>query len=591
MEHSDNIEGGKFSLLDNNSLGNENELSASTISTNDKSECSSFDTNYPGNYKDETPEPEGGYKPVGIDFPNPFLLVCFFDPDIANGIMTLYPWQMEINELLGTVKPTAKSPFKYCLLASNGSGKDKFVIAPFAVWFMLTKVRSRTIITTSSGTQLTSQTEPYIKDLCEKVNKFFGQEVFRIRQRFIKCMLTGSEVRMFATDEKGKAEGYHPIDANSEMAIIVNEWKSVKEEITEALRRCTGFNYWLGVSSAGEPKGALYRAYTDTDLGFTTKQVTTYDCPHQSESELASDKKQDGEHSAFFRSKHLSEFTSISSRSVIPMELVNDTLKNPPLFTIAQWSMRIGLDLAAGGDENALCFLKGNKVHKEYYFRSVDTTETVKRIHEILKAEKIDKKHQYLYADDGGVGRPILDMLAKVELGYGYTINRILNQSPALGDKKRYGNRGAENWWRVFRIIEERYFDLNGLSTKTIEQLYTRNYKQSLLGQKIYLESKKEAKAHGRLSPDRADAFILAFTGLTVENFQEAVDTKKITYKTRHDTEKDKRPRDMMKSLTEVAEFYDNKVTFAEYGEVSATRNSTTRKRVYTSLRAAMRSH
>src|SRR5204863_301163 len=157
-------------------------------------------------------------------------------------------------------KPTSQHPYKFVLIGNNGSGKDKFIIAPFAIWFTLTKIRSRVIITTASGTQLTSQTEPYIKDLCEKVNSFFGTEIYRIRQRYIKCLLTGSEIRLFATDEKGRAEGYHPMDTDSEMAIIVNEWKSVDDEITKALRRCTGFNYWLGISSAGEDSGAFYRA-------------------------------------------------------------------------------------------------------------------------------------------------------------------------------------------------------------------------------------------------------------------------------------------------------------------------------------------
>lgn len=560
-------------------------------SSNEASQDSSpeFDVNYPGHVKDETPEPEGGYKPVGMEFPNPYMLVCFFDPDIADGHTTLYPWQMEINELLGTVKPDQQNPFKFCLLASNGSGKDKFIIAPFVVWFMLTKVRSRTIVTTSSGTQLTSQTEPYIKDLCEKVNSFFGYEVFRIRQRYIKCMLTGSEVRLFATDEKGKAEGYHPIDSKSEMAIIVNEWKSVKEEITEALKRCTGFNYWLGVSSAGEPKGALYKAYTKPTMGYTVRRITTYDCPHQSQSELQCDKEDYTESSAYFRSKHLSLFTSLSTLSVISMELVNNLIENPPLFTIDSWPVRVGIDLAAGGDENAICILNGNRITKEYYFRSVDTTQTARRIAKILEDEKISKTHTHIYADDGGVGKAILDMLAGDMLPcFGYNINRILNQSPALGDSKRFGNRGAENWWRVYRILEEKFVDLRGISQLTQEQLYTRNYKQSALGQKIYLESKKEAKSHGRLSPDRADAFILAFTGLTYQDFKNAVSDGKVSFKTRHDQTTDKRPRVLLQNPQAVAEYYENKVTFAEYGEVQNKATKFIKPRIYNSLKKAM---
>src|SRR5690606_11698247 len=96
----------------------------------------------------------------------------------------------------------------------------------------------------------------------------------------------------------------------------------------------------------------------------------------------------------------------------------------------------------------------------------------------------------------------------------GWHINRVLNQSAAI-NKKNYGNKGAENWYRVKRIFEEGFFDVRSVSSITQEQLYNRRYKQALTGQRIFLESKKEAKANGRPSPDRADALILCFTGLT----------------------------------------------------------------------------
>lgn len=462
-----------------------------------------------------------------LNFDHPFQLVSFYDKDIADGHVTLYKWQLDVNKELADAKPTSQKPCKYCLLANNGSGKDKFVIAPFVVWFALTKIRSRCIITTSSGNQLTSQTEPYIVDLCKKVNEFHGVEIFRIRQRFIKCLLSGSEIRLFATDESGKAEGYHPIDALSEMAIVVNEGKSVTEDIHRALRRCTGYNYWLEVSSAGEPKGYLYMAFTKAALNFRTKRVTTYECPHISKDEITSDIILDGEQSAWFRSKHLSLFTSIGGQSIIPLELVNELMAHPPTFTYKDWPIRVGIDLAAGGDETVVCLTQGNKCIKEYAFREIDTNITANRIADFLKDNLIPKTHPYIYADDGGVGRGIIFNL----LHKGWAINKIMNQWSALGDKKQFGNRGAENWYRVKRIIEERYFDLTGLSDKTREQLYNRNIKQSLTGGKMYLEDKKEARAHGRPSPDRADAFILSLTGLTVADFSSAPQVEKVVDK------------------------------------------------------------
>jgi hypothetical protein len=447
-----------------------------------------------------------------INFPNAAVLLAFYNEDIAAQKITLHKWQVKIHEDLVEAKGTQTTPHKFCLVTCNGSGKDAFIIAPWAIFFALCKRRSRTIITSSSGTQLSSQTEGYIRDLAERVNKFHGEEIFRIRQRFIFCKLSGSEIRLFATDEKGRAEGYHPIEPNAEMCIIVNEGKTVSEEIHGALRRCTGYNYWLEVSSPGEPYGFFFNSFKHWKH---VVRVTTFDCPHLPKEEVEYDKMELGEHSALFRSKHLALFTTIGGNTIIPMEVVNSCLESPPKFTYSTWTKkRVGLDIAAGGDENALCVTLENKVLKELQFREVDTEITADRIDRFLKDEKVVNGVDEIYADDGGVGHAVIDKLVRK----GWNINRVLNQW-ASTNKRMYGNKGAELWYRVKRILEESLFDITKLSKTTIEQLTTRQYKQQGLGGRIFLESKKDAKACGRPSPDRADAFILTFCGLSLDDF------------------------------------------------------------------------
>lgn len=477
---------------------------------------------YPGDLNnDSRPSENSQYKT--LEFADCSQLVSFFDKDLRDGTVlpdgsraSLHPWQVEVAEDLAFAKPNQQHPHKFCLCAANGSGKDKYVIAPFCIWFALTKVRSRTIITSSSGVQLSSQTESYIKDLAEKVNTYFNEEVFKIRQRYIYCNWSGSEIRLFATDEKGKAEGYHPWDLTSEMAIIVNEGKTVTDEIHNALRRCTGYNYWLEVSTPGEPLGFFYNAFTSWKF---TRHVTSYDCPHLSKDELEADKIELGEESAHFRSKHLALFTSLGGETIIPAELINKIVKSPPsnVYKLKR-GKSIGIDIAAGGDENAICIVEGNKCLKEYSFREADTTITTQRIIHILEENNIPKDYAHIYCDHGGISKGVADQLREKK----WNINGIHNQWPALGDKKQYGNRGAENWYRVKRLFEELVFDASTLGVTTRKQLASRHYKQGLVGSRILLERKKDAKAHGRLSPDRADAFILSLTGLTIEDFLKA---------------------------------------------------------------------
>lgn len=529
---------------------------------------------YPGDISEAIPSLRG--KLQCLDFESPALMLATFNEHIRSKTVVLHKWQVDMLEELGLAKPTQAKPIKYCLVAANGSGKDAFIVAPFAVWFILCKIQSRVILTSSSGTQLTAQTETYIRDLAELINNVMGQEIFRIRQRYIKCRLSGSEIRMFATDEKGKAEGYHPMVPNAEMAIVVNEGKSVTEDIHSALRRCTGYNYWLEVSTPGEPTGFFYNAATSWKL---SRRVTSYDCAHLSEDEREEDKRQLGEHSALFRSKHLALFTSIGGEVIITQELIDKLRATRPLFSIVGWKDKVGIDLAAGGDENCVYIRNGLSIKHFLSFRETDTTLTADKI-EMFLLGKVPKDYDFIFADDGGVGHAIIDTLVR----RGWNIKRVLNQHAAI-NKRNFGNKGAENWYRVKRIFEEGFFDLESLPDKeaknnTLHQLINRKYKQQLLGARIFLESKKEAKAHGRPSPDRADALILTYTGETLDDFLKAKTINKPYVNPLSQRSKETR----YSSLQEAHDKYTDEVT---YGKFNAKGKSLS-KRLHGSLKQAM---
>lgn len=468
-----------------------------------------------------------------IDFEDPAELVSFFNEDINNGLVTLHPWQVDQLEELAAARPNSQHPFKFALCAANGSGKDKFVIAPFSVWFILTKIRSRVLITSSSGVQLTNQTEKYIRDLATSINvwhfKNYGSEIFDIKQRHIECKLSGSLIEMFATDEEGKAEGYHPLEPNSEFAIIVNEAKSVSPEIFRALRRCTGFNYWINVSTPGEPHGDFYKSFLNWP---NKRRVTFFDCPHLSRQEFEEERLELGEHNPLFRSKWLALFTTIGGNFVVnqmAMEKLERLLKAKAIAEKFQsWPTRIGVDLAAGGDENVISVWRGNKQIDQLCFREIDTTKAADRIATYLE-KYVHKNHEHIFADDGGIGHAVIDMLVRK----GWAIRRVKNNY-AAHNKKDYKNRGAELWAKFARFIEEGVI-IPIWDSRLIEQISTRRYKGKEGGvDKMQLESKAEAKADGLASPDRADAAVLAFTDVSIRSLLEAeVDVKAEELKTR----------------------------------------------------------
>ena len=308
------------------------------------------------------------------------------------------------------------------------------------------------------------------------------------------------------------------MEPDSEMAIVVNEAKSVKPEIFRALRRCTGFNYWLNVSTPGEPVGDFY---TSCQM-WNTRKITYYDCPHQSPTEFEEDKVVLGEHSPLFRSKWLAEFTFVGGKYVVNqerLERVRRLAKNDEIPLLRQNEpLRIGLDIAlsSNGDETTVVGIRGNKMTHLEVWREQDATKLADKIELYwLMRLRIKKDHGYINADDGGVGRAVIDILRK----RGRIISRVLNQSPAL-NTAQFRNRGAELWYKFARFIEEGLLILID-DDKLYKQIASRKYKEEkgAAVDKLTLQNKKEMKAEGLPSPDRADALVLAVKDYNLNDY------------------------------------------------------------------------
>lgn len=449
-----------------------------------------------------------------FDIPNPVYLMAVFNDAIRSGRATLYPWQVEAHkEFSKPVRTGTDDYVRMCICANNGAGKSQFIVAPCAVWAGMTGVRTQVVITSASGNQIDNQVGRAIDALCREVNRKFGYEVWKLNYRKYTCVKTGSIIDLYATDEAGRAEGYHPIDIGGKFVIIVDEAKSIHEDIFKALSRCTGCTHRLDVSSPGPASGYFYDMCTSGRVWF--KQVTYSDCPrHITSREVDEARITFGENSAFFRSAFLAEFTSLGEQVVITLDNIKqlfslkkkEALKDCPSYLSGQLCAGLDLSATAGGDESVLVVFDGCKQIALETFRFDDTTLNADHCVSLFRKYKLSG--EMIYADDGGVGKGILDYIRRV---HGYEVNRCLNQHKAY-NTSLYGNRGAEMWFSLARWIQEGYLDLID-DDKTKQQLAFRYYTQHQLNAKIVLESKKEARAKGHKSPDRADAVALAFSG------------------------------------------------------------------------------
>lgn len=493
-----------------------------------------LDLSYPPDSSDlKAPEKKEEYKP--LSFVSAADLLLYFDPNLNTGASVLYPWQLETLDFLSAPNYTKERPLYFHLRAVNGSGKDAFVIAPFSIWHAACKIRSRVIITSSSFKQLHTQTESYIRQYANAINKNLGYKFFIIKRQHIICPYTGSEIIMFVTDEEGNVEGYHPFPdyPNAEMVIITNESKSISDKTFAALRRCNGFNRWVEVSSPGPKSGSFYRNCCNSikhpepyrpDKRYQ-RLVTVFDCPHisKTEVEFARLEMEDW----LFRNIFLGEFCDETEQVVITSEKLEALKMGNVSWNRSVEDLAGGLDLSLGGDETVLATRRGNKLSSLDIWRIKDSNVLEFEIDSKLKDRGYIKGVTPIYTDVGGLGKPIFQHLQAL----GWNVVGILNNRSARL-KQVYLNGGTEDWFNLKSLVVKKSIILLD-DSKLLKQLGSRKYiyRES----KIKLEDKKECDE----SPDRADAVVLCFLDFTppiegaVKDYQEKLKDKVVNRATR----------------------------------------------------------
>jgi hypothetical protein len=473
----------------------------------------------------------------GVDVANPvelLLLLGEITLDVNNtNLPHLHDWQIRFMLDFADSRHTKESPFQAIAQACNSSGKDKYIIATCAVWICMRYKECYCPITSSSGDQLDKQTCTHLDRICNKVNAIFGK-VWKLNYRHYEFLHEGdmgqpapSVITCFATDEAGRAEGYHPVEQGRRMALFTSETKSIPSDITDALERCTGFTHRVDASSPGAATGYFYntcmsalpREEIDDIKGLSSTQVilykvTAYDCSHitPSEIERIASKLPGGKNNQVFRSSVMAEFGSTEEMVVIPSTFVWRAVEDLPkrkgefgITHIPEPYNEAGLDLSDGGAETVLAVRNGNKLLAIEAFKFDDTEDTIDYLQKLFEKHSLNHKDALIRGDYCGLGGPMLRALKRK----GWSNIRFVDSRNKAMEPKTYSNRGTELFFNTRELFQNK--DLIIFYDKLlIDQLCTRYYK--IRDGKIHqLLTKLEQKAKGFPSPDRADAFNLAF--------------------------------------------------------------------------------
>ena len=324
---------------------------------------------------------------------------------------------------------------------------------------------------------------------------------------------------LFATDEPGKAEGYHPADAGKRMAIFTSETKSIPDEITEALERCTGFTHRVDASSPGLPAGYFYNtcisgiardSVSDIKSLASTQilkyHITAYQCNHitPSEIERIASKLPGGKNNVIFKSSVLAEFGSTDEMVVIPSSMVWRAIKSE-IAWLREPHNTGGLDLSDGGAETVLIVRNGNKHIATEAFRFDNTEDTITYLEELFYRHDLNHQEALVFADCCGIGKPMLNSLKRK----GWSNIRYVDSRHKASENRVYTNRATELFFNVRKLLERNELIIQN-DKLLVTQLSTRYYKINTSNIHALL-TKLEQRSRGYPSPDRADAFNLAF--------------------------------------------------------------------------------
>lgn len=268
-----------------------------------------------------------------------------------------YDWQATIltwfeRANIETVLGTVATP--------NESGKSSLVIPCLVLWWLAMHELGKVVVTTKSGLQLESQILPAIR---RHASKFEGW-IFNERRIVTP---TGGEAVFFTTDEATRAEGHHPLvdKLTGPVLIIIDEAKSVDEEIFSAIDRC-GFSALLYTSSPGRMAGRFYDSHYKQGSGFRRMRVGLKDCPHIEQSKIDRIIEEHGPDSPFTRSTLHGEFMEAEGELRFNREGLDKIRQGAEVFD-RTWRRRAaedpnlsligGLEVQPQGYQNAITWI------------------------------------------------------------------------------------------------------------------------------------------------------------------------------------------------------------------------------------------
>lgn len=410
------------------------------------------------------------------------------------------PWQKEVLDTISTGER------QISIRSGHGVGKTT-LLAWTAIWFLMTRLHSKVVITAPTSSQLMDALLPEMKAWINKMPRQM-RDYLNVKQDRIE--LVAAPERNFISARTSRAEQPDALQGvHSRWTLLLcDEASGIPDAVFDASGGSMSSEN-AQMILAGNPvrsQGLFWKTHTLLQDRWKTFHVSCLDSPRVTQDYIDEKRLEYGEDSNAFRVRVLGEFPLADDDTVIPIELI-DTAVGRDIDLDPEAEVIWGLDVARfGSDRSALCKRAGRVVTEpvQLFSGSHDLMAITGFVKAAYDAAPYDRRPSEIMVDAIGVGGGVCDRL--IELGLPAR-SIMVSEVSSLGTN--YHRLRDELWFKAKEWLAGRDVRLPTDATLTHELAIPRfNYTSS---GKLKVESKEEMRRRGNRSPDAADAFVLTF--------------------------------------------------------------------------------
>tara|TARA_Y100000310_G_scaffold205108_1_gene205419 strand:+ start:6744 stop:8150 length:1407 start_codon:yes stop_codon:yes gene_type:complete len=435
---------------------------------------------------------------------NPFLKLMkryHRDPvKFAREVIGMDPddWQCELLEAVAN--PEIR---RVTCRSGHGVGKSS-AVAMAAIWHVLMRVPSKTVVTAPTSAQLFDACFAEMKNIAKRLKPPFD-DLLEIKSDRIELKSSPESTFISCrTSRQEQPEALAGVHSPSTL-LLADESSGIPESVFEAASGSMSGIHATTVLTGNPTRntGFFYDTHNRLKENWYTMHVSCIDSKRVSDDFVNDMKNRYGEDSPAYHVRVLGNFPPSESDTVIPVALIDHAMKNDIKVhedTVSIWALDVARQ---GNDSSVLCKRQGPVIHPLTVWNNLDLMQLSGAVKAEYDAMSSSKKPVEIIVDSVGLGAGVLDRLRELGLPA-----RGLNVSERSMQKETYINLRAELWFKCKAWLE-------GMDVKIPHddrlwaELAAPRYHFTSSG-KIQVESKEAMKKRGINSPDRADAVCLS---------------------------------------------------------------------------------